>query len=150
MRFCTKVWILSLFISLSISANAQPAEKKAATQQGPQVTQLAVHPAGMSRPALKYRLLPDPAELTPGNAATMYLIACSHNLMIAKGKLGERAVAEWITMPALKIPRDQATELINSFHGALRQVEIGARREECHWDLPARIEGFSTLLPHLS
>src|SRR2546421_5644659 len=141
MKFCIGVLIFILPLSLAMNAGAQGGKKKpAATQQTAQVTQFVLHPAGMSKPALKYRLLPDPAELTPGNAATMYLIACSHNLMSAKGAMSEKPIAEWITMPPSKIPRDQAMELINSFRGALRQVELGARREECHWDLPGRIE----------
>src|ERR1700730_15173502 len=111
MKICIEALILVLSASLAMNAGAQAADKKPATQQTAQVTQFVLHPAEMSKPALKYRLLPDPAELTPGNAATMYLMACSHNLLSAKGALGEKPVAEWITMPPSKIPRNQAAEL---------------------------------------
>ena len=43
------------------------------------VYDLEVSPADEPRPAMKYRLLPNPADLKPGNAATQYYKAFAHD-----------------------------------------------------------------------
>jgi hypothetical protein len=123
------------------------------TAPATQPTRLMLHPAPLPRPVLKYRLMPDVIDLTPGNAATMYLLASSRPLMGSAENPENRseldALDGWLTAPPKEIDRARTERLISQFTGALRQAELGARRERCDWDLPARQEGFSTLLPYL-
>ena len=54
-----------------INAAENPAENK--PKEGPElkVVNLAVYPAPITRPAMKYHLLPRLADQTPGNAASI-------------------------------------------------------------------------------
>lgn len=142
--------ISCVFLTAAGTTAGQPAQPVAPPATQPR--QLSVHPAALTAPAFKYRLMPDPVDLTPGNAASLYLMACSHNLMALKDNIpGEQnSLDEWLNTPPAKIPRGDAERLIERFHGALREIELASRREYCQWDLPIRPEGFMTLLPYLS
>ena len=136
-------------ILLPVLAGAQPV-----TQPTTQPIRVVLHPSALGRPAMKYRLLPDSIDLTEGNAATLYLMACSRSLLsAAEHPLYKKDVEDfedWLHSPPGELDRPRVRHLLNGFQHALRQVELGARREHCHWDLPTRTEGFNTLLPHLS
>jgi hypothetical protein len=145
-----RIYVQLLIVALlpAVVATAEPA-----TDPATQPTRLTLHPAPLPRPALTYRLMPDVIDLTPGNAATMYLLASSRPLMSGAEKPENRseldALDGWLTAPSKEIDRARAERLLSQFTGTLHQAELGARRERCDWDLPARTEGFSTLLPYL-
>src|SRR5213593_2791887 len=64
---------LSVCLHLLLVASGAVAQEEAR----PLVVRLTVHPAAEPTPALKYRLLPEVRELTPGNAAVLYYRAFS-------------------------------------------------------------------------
>ncbi len=135
-------------IFLPVLTAAQPV-----TQPTTQPIRFVLHPSALSRPALKYRLLPDSIDLTEGNAATLYLMACSRSLMSAaddpRYKNDLEDFEDRLHGISTEFNRPRARHLLNGFQHALHQVELGARRKHCDWDLPTRTEGFKTLLPYL-
>src|SRR5947207_11838225 len=80
-----RVWLSLIGMLVVVTlAWAQPEKKPPAksdeaklptTPEGIPVIQLTVQPMPRLPPALKYRLLPDPRELTPDNAAPTWLRA---------------------------------------------------------------------------
>jgi hypothetical protein len=142
--------LLSLTLLCFVALGA-PAEEPGAAPPTTRPHPLTLSPSPMPAPAMKYRLMPDALDLQPGNAATLYLVATSRNLI---GNLepwvDEAPIDEWLTMPIDKLPRAEAEKYVQRFHNPLHQVELGARRETCHWDMPYRQDGFGTLLPYLS
>ena len=115
----------------------------------PEVVKLAVRPAAPPRPALKYQLLPPPAEQQPGNAAPLYLVACKlaqQYLMDSHFDL----LAASVNLPIDQLLRDEAQQMVERYGTALRQLELAARRVDCDWSLPVREEGLRLLLPHLN
>jgi hypothetical protein len=111
-------------------------------------THLTVHPAPQPRPALKYRLLPERSDQTPGNAATLYLMA--DELQPGFKQLASYSIDNWMAMPVKDWPRDEVQKMLKESGVILRYLELGARRERYDLSLPIQSEGFNTLLPNLS
>jgi hypothetical protein len=123
--------------------------RAAAAADEPRVYQLTVHPGAPPAAALRYRLMPDPSDLTAGNAAPVYLSA----LLLAPKLTDEQQqqLDKWMDMPLEKLPRDQVQRFLDdSCKTAFAQAEIAARRDFCHWDMPWREQSFMALLPHLN
>ena len=141
-----KIPLLSIVFFANVAAGPE-------TIPATQPTRITLHASPIGQPALKHRLLPDPIELTEGNAAILYLTASTRSLMIAMENPQTRsdleAMATWLQAPAKEIDRARADHLLVQFSSSLRQMELGARREKCDWDSPVRIEGYATLLPYL-
>src|SRR4051812_11685638 len=131
-----------------------------------QVHRLTVRAAPATRPALQYRLLPDPNERTPGNAAQVYLLSFLQALQVPqearklddaeaarlsapKAENDDRLSFYQYEVPLERLSDPQVEQFLGKFDGALSQFDVAARRDHCNWDLPARELGFGTLLPHL-
>ena len=114
----------------------------------PQEIRLSVLPAAEPKPAMKYLLLPELLDRKPGNAATLYLMAMQMASAESLSKYDEK-VGHWIGKPAKELPRREVQQMLDAYRPALRQVELGARRDRCDFDLPIS-EGYSMLLPSLS
>jgi hypothetical protein len=56
----------------------------------------------------------------------------------------------WLAGPLSSIPREQAQRLLEDRRNALREVELGARRQSCDWDFDQREEGVSLLIQEIS
>jgi len=115
-----------------------------------------VHPRPGPTPALKYELLPEPMDQTPGNAATAWFLAfeqLSQNALDAKldAKASEQ-ILECLDLPAdqFAAARAQTETLLRGCDAIFRSADLAARREQCQWDLPLREEGFDLPLPHLN
>jgi hypothetical protein len=93
-------------------------------------------------PALKYRLMPEYAELVPGNAAPRYLLA--FELLPTSDHLQD------FEDEAQPLDQEAVRKELTGFNTALEMCRIASLREQCIWDLPIRQQGFQTLLPHLS
>jgi hypothetical protein len=121
-----------------------------AAQAPPQVKKLTVAPAAPPSPALKYKLLPELRDMTPGNAALFYQRAHSPDwwAILSKQKTleGEK-LDSWLELPLDKLPR-QETRFLENF-GGLRETDLAARHEYCYWDLTDRVksEGIGLILP---
>jgi hypothetical protein len=128
----------------------------------PGPTVIALHPAGEPTPALKYTLLPEPRELVPGNAAIFYHRGIQ--LLLESQMVQERQarsegrdrpaqteddISDWINGPLDQIPIDQARAQLDRFDRVLREVELGALREDCDWEFDSRPESIDLLLPEI-
>jgi hypothetical protein len=134
-------WTL-MFLIVAGGATAQDAEIP--------THQLTVSPAAAPVPALKYRLLPELRETTPGNAVLLYYRAFSpdwwRNIQRDKelsGKINdalEKPAAAVKAMPELGFIRDWVV---------LKEVDRAARRAHCDWEITPRLreEGIWLLLP---
>jgi hypothetical protein len=113
------------------------------------VIRLAVPPGGRDERALRYALLPGPLDLTPGNAAPLWVRA-GRSFREVKRKLTETE-DRWrspIETPLEKLPRDKLRELLKDYAAPLRLAEQAARKERCDWELsPLTIQTLSDNLP---
>jgi hypothetical protein len=123
------------------AAPAQDAEKP---------IRLTVHPTPAPTPALRYQLLPQVEDSSPGNRALLYYRSFSPEW------------EDWRRRPGLF---DQVDQALHSPLGELRrndldwilrakqfnEVDLAARREYVDWDLTSRVrrEGIEMLLPDM-
>lgn len=120
----------------------------AAPAQPPGPIKLELAPAAEPVPALKYVLLPELSEKTPGNAALRYYRAFSPEWWT---NVRQRPIREKIE----KAAEAPIAELKNSGlrwlldYSALREVDRAARCEYCDWELTQRLkeDGINLLLP---
>jgi hypothetical protein len=121
----------------------------ATAQKPPEPIQLTLHPKVAPVPALKYRLLPELSERTPGNRAFLYYRAFSpewFSVLRTNPKEIEKIDK------ARKLPLDQLSGLkIDWLIGSkmLKEVDRAARRAYIDWEMTQRIkeEGLFMLLP---
>jgi hypothetical protein len=118
-------------------------------QQGLTVYRLTVTPAGEPDPAFKYRLIPSPFEMRPGNAALYYLRGFTPNGVSGGWKellktYGEDEVegnaqhSGWILpsskRPLAELPLDEMRGAIRQFDVIIEQnVKRATIRQECEW-----------------
>jgi hypothetical protein len=118
-------------------------------QEG-QPIKLTLRPMAAPTPALKYQLLPELADQTPGNAVLLYYRAFSPEWQSHRRdtKFSEK-LEKWQKMPLKDLPRKELQWLERS--AMLKELDLGARREQCDWELTARArkEGISMLLPDI-
>jgi hypothetical protein len=111
---------------------------------------LTLHPAAAPSPALKYQLLPELQDQTPGNAALLYYRAFSPEWW---GFLRQPQVMEQLDQatrtPLKDLLRQERTLPLPT--SMLREVDRAARREYCDWELTDRMrqEGMGLLLPDI-
>ena len=113
---------------------------QSARAQGPDVTEIVIHPARVPRPALKYRLLPRLSDQVPGVAAPLYAQAF---LAIQERKVDDKTWlkmrSDWINeMPLTEVPKEEAAEALRKMEAVLRCVDQAARRPRFGLELPPR------------
>jgi hypothetical protein len=101
------------------------------------VVKLAASPGSPQTPALKYTLLPDPLDLTPGNAAPIWLRAgqTSGNNKLKITEKQEKWYARSLT-PLKDLPRQEVRDFLAPFAGQLRLADAAAHRDHCDWEFP--------------
>jgi hypothetical protein len=109
---------------------------------------LDVEPAAAPVPALKYQLLPEVAEMNPGNAVPAYLkcFAEQHHFFFTKEPSEERERLRTCPLSDIK------PGSLKGYGGsALRQADYAARLEYADWNLLPQIreQGFMLLLPEV-
>jgi len=116
------------------------------------VVKMPLRPTAAPVPALRYTLLPELRDTTPGNAALLYYRAFSPEWL--KNWLTQEtteAIDNAQAAPLAELKSRHATDVVASLRGAqaLREVDRAARRQYCDWDLVgrAREDGISMLLP---
>jgi hypothetical protein len=140
----------------SINAMEIPARSKPEDQPELKVINLAVYPAPIPRPAMKYRLLPRYADQTPGNAALLYdtvfmQIAWEDGIKDAqtKGIKDEKErekfdtnadkLSNWLDTPLGELPKDDIRKILGDVQPWwMEYTEIASRRMECDWETPIR------------
>ncbi len=111
-------------------------------------TKLTLSPAAAPSPALKYVLLPELGDQTPGNAALEYYRAFSPEwwVTIRQPKTWEK-IDDARQAPFKDFPRKEMAWIENL--KMLRHVDQAARREYVDWGMAERLrrEGYGLLLP---
>lgn len=108
--------------------------------------QLEIHSAPLPLPAMNYRLFPSAAEQTPGNAATVYLMAFA-----AAGDITADNSYDNLKSARLKnFPVNDAQQFLGRHRSVVEQLLLAGRREDCKWDPPLRGQGFNIDLSYLS
>ncbi len=136
-----------LIVAVAAGAAAQ-APRKVRPQEKQQVVRLKASPAPEPRAALTYLLLPPVLDQSPGNAAQLYYLANEVAPREKAGKWSEK-IEQWMETPPEKLPLKEVAKALGEYSTALRQLELAARREYCHWDLPVRSERMGLVLPEL-
>ena len=134
-------------LALLLSAAPLWAQDKKPDEKTPRVVELIVHPAAVPQPALRYQLLPDFGDETPGNALPLYSTAA---LLLSHA--AEMIHRQWDAVADValdKLPREALHEHVAQFAGILRYVDLAARRDHCVWEIPIREHGMETLFPSL-
>ena len=94
-------------------------------------------------PSLKYRLLPDYADLQPGNAATLYYRAMA--LLVENRNLREDLRKEhwdaWQRIAPADLPLAEVEAKLLAARTFVGEVEVAARQRQCDWQLDGRAEG---------
>src|SRR5262245_61458003 len=101
----------------------------------PTTVKLPVRAAAPPGRALAHPLLPDELDLTPGNAAPLWIRAG-----LAARNSGDRWSDEryaWSgETPLEKLPKKQVRALLAAHSAVFRLADQAARKERCDWDLP--------------
>ena len=131
------VVLLSLVLAGAASAQPEPSL----------VTRLTLRPAKEPVPALKYHLLPELTERTPGNAALLYYRAFSPEWLLHRRKPYSEQLAKWEGDP--RVSPDELRWALT--YRPLKEIDLAARREYCEWGLAPRLrqEGIGLLLPDI-
>src|SRR5262249_51852771 len=113
-----------------------------------ETVKLTLTPAGESSPALNYPLLPELSDQTPGNAVVSYYRAFSPEWwgVVHKREVSEK-VEKALSTPLAEL-KDSDLKWLTTFT-ALPEVDRGARRAYCDWELVPRLkeEGIYLLIP---
>jgi hypothetical protein len=128
-------------LALAVLAAAAPA-------QPPGPIKLELTPAAAPVPALKYLLLPELSEQTPGNAALLYYRAFSPEWWTGVRQRGVREKVEKAQdAPVAGLKNSDLRWLMN--FKALGEVDRAARRAYCDWELTPRLkeDGINLLIP---
>ena len=122
----------------------------------PEVIELLLRPAPEPRPALKYSLLPAPAERTPGNASTHYYRAMLMLKERPKENWQEYSDKErqWLAAaPGDDAAKAEIAKWLQSQRNVLEEVRQAALCQRSQWDLPLQdLRGLDTinfLLPEI-
>jgi len=108
---------------------------------------LSLESAAAPRPALKYRLLPEISEKSPGNAAQAYYRAMLPEIFTHRRTPDiDKQMDRWRSTPIADLPRDEMQWLLT--YAPLMECDAAARLESCDWELLARIrkDGMQTRL----
>ena len=139
--------IVSLSVALFIIVQNRSA--RAASTEEP-VERLTLHAVATTQPSVQFKLLPELIEQTPGNAATLYLMAFKLGPQAKEASDAMNRLDDYLDAPAEQLPRDKAAELLSPFSARLRMADLAAHRSEAQWDSSLREEGFAALLPYLN
>ena len=111
---------------------------------------LTIGPAALPAPVLKYHLLPDSFDVTPGNAAMLYYRAFSPEWEGWRRQPGlQDKISEALQASPHDLPRSELGWVLNSKQ--LQELDLAARREYCDWGFTTRVkqEGIGMLLPDI-
>jgi hypothetical protein len=109
---------------------------------------LNVRPAAAPRPALRYRLLPELAEINPGNPVLHYMKSMMERKKFFFDEEAFRDREKLLSMPLKELP---VQELEDYGRYALAQADWAARLDHPDWQalLKLKSEGYSLLLPEV-
>jgi len=156
MRILLATLLLTVFATAAIAQEVKesvpPTTPRPHEDETRIIFELEVSPADEPRPAMKYQLLPNPADLQPGNAATQYYKAF---VLEADNPVRTKAYAklrEELGVPLSKINIDELGKTLESLHEDVFYSSIRAAtfRLNCHWGEPLEGQGVHLLVPAVS
>jgi hypothetical protein len=131
---------LAVLLAAALPSLAQPPDLP--------LRKLTVQPAAAPKPALKYLLLPEMRDLTPGNAALTYQRAHNPDWWHGAPKTDKDwdALELFLETPLGQLSKVKKVPTLPTM--ALREVDQAARRESCDWELLPRLrkDGVFTLM----
>src|SRR5205814_198924 len=107
----------------------------AANADGPPPIKLALTPAKLPTPALKYQLLPDARMTIAADAAPIYRRAL---VLLEKTWSDEKKwqrLQSWAELPLEKLPVDEMRKVLGEFDPIYELLDKAARCERCDWGL---------------
>jgi len=126
------------------SASAGPADHT-------EVVKMILHPMPATQPALSHSLLPRAIDQSPGNAATLYMIAArkvpDYSNKDVYAKIDD---LEDLNLEDLRKKDKEAQDVLDQFSTSLEYVDLGARREEAQWDAGLRDLGARAMVSYLN
>ncbi len=126
------VMVMGLVVALALLTSRAVAAEQPSSEWSIDVS-FPVSPQRAPSPALKYLLLPGEWELKDGNAVPIYLRLALEQSDAARKALVDTPKA-WNELPLDKIPLAEAKKFLGEHQYMLRQLEIGARRQNAEWD----------------
>ena len=109
---------------------------------------LIVRPMAAPKPAMKYQLLPEVREMSPGNAMQWYMrcFAEQRNFFFSK-----EGVAQRNNYRAMSLAELRSAKLTGYGGSALTQADWAARLNTCDWEVLRRVQsdGMDMTLPEL-
>src|SRR6185437_5506846 len=108
---------------------------------------ILLDPAAPLSPALRYQLLPDYAEQTPGNAAPIYVVAFA---ILPRDAAAADRLGALLSVPLDQLRAKDVAPLLKDYEGAFEQLRLAEQRDHCRWGLPYREQGPRTQLPFLT
>jgi hypothetical protein len=128
--------LLGLAVFLPVYGQDQPAGGPPAQPPTP-IIKLAITPKARSQRALQYELLPPALDLTPGNAASVWLRA-GHAASSNKHQLTnqEHTWSSTTDTPLKDLPRKEVRALVADYEATFRLAERAARCNHCDWEMP--------------
>jgi hypothetical protein len=131
---------LAVLLTAALPVTAQP--------PGLPPKKLTVRPAAAPKPALRYLLLPEMRDLTPGNAALAYQRA--HNPEwwqgVPRTDKDYEALEQFLETPLSKLAKSKKVPKLP--WTALFEIDQAARRDFCDWEMLPRLrkDGIGTLM----
>ena len=129
--------------------NAKPSNRE------PEPFRREVDAAAEPRPALRYRLVTEYSDETPGNAVPYYYRALVSFLDGRRELMKQYYDNEesWLDGPIQDLPREDVRKFLGQFSTIFSQLEVASRREKVDWDWRMQdlrgVEPISFLLPEI-
>lgn len=132
----TRLLMLSAIAFAMALAAAMPGPAHAQADKAPPPIEprtIEITPAAAPAAALKYRLFPSSAELTPGNAAPIYLRIRYQTTDALWDQITPNA-EKWQKVPINGFPTAEVRKYLDGWNRQLEQLAFGAHRSYCDWD----------------
>ncbi len=118
-----------------------------AQEEDRSTVKMSITPKKVTPVSLRYSLLPDAKDLTPGNAVQHYLKCFSeqNNFYFKKEVVEERQ--KDLELPLAELKKKYKT--VGGKH--LTRIDDAARKDQCDWQMTETLkaDGFNTLLPEI-
>ncbi len=132
---------LAVVLAGSVAAQPEPIPAK----------KLTISPAVAPRPALKYTLLPEARDRTPGNAALGYFRTFAARPTAPNrdaAQAAETAFEKWHETPVADLPVADIRKYLDAYSTLFRELDKAVVCERCDWEMGPRIkaDGIGVLL----
>jgi len=112
---------------------------------------MTVTPRAEPEYALALRLETPYMAQQAGNGAPLYHLAISLlTEIMGRDSAIEDRLSQWQDKPVDALPLDVVQTTLTEFDRVFHYLELGSRKEHCHWDYPVREEGYRCALPNLA